>query len=210
MSTVRSDQLFLDGENYQQRTMPNKQFHSERKHNIRKHALGEIKNVIHNHASVTPFKGHQIPGPSKNICTDLFKKHSQHLKSQFDGEQQIKIQPIVTAKTEELYKEDLPTPRKCNKNCHKGLEEIWSEMNVLEPDVLERLINGNGEIEDDFDLPDRNIPPPTIDFDDLEFDLEFDVQDPYEMENKKLLEKILAEDQARTEFPLANEWIDSL
>ncbi|XP_055904943.1 uncharacterized protein LOC129940585 [Eupeodes corollae] len=211
MSTAQNEQLFLDGENYRQRTLPNKQVHSERKHNIRKHALGEIKNVIHNHASTTPFKGLQVPGPSKNFCADLLKKHSEHLKSHFDGQQQIKIQPVLATKSDNLHnKRDLPAPRTCTNNCRKGLEEIWSEMNVLEPDVLERLINGDGDIENDFDLPDHNIASDIIDFDDgLDFKFD-DLQDPAELENEKLLAQLLAEDCAQYDFPLANDWMHDL
>lgn len=126
MSTAQNEKKFMDSENYgQPRNLPHKQFNSERKNNIRKQALGEIKNVIHNQALITPFKGLQAAGPSsKSLCTDLLKRQTDHLKSQVDNhqkfEQSQKVQPIATNKPEELEKRDVPAPRTCNERCYKS------------------------------------------------------------------------------------------
>uniref|UniRef100_A0A1A9ZM14 Uncharacterized protein n=1 Tax=Glossina pallidipes TaxID=7398 RepID=A0A1A9ZM14_GLOPL len=115
---------------------------SARKRSAKKQPFNALQNVMHKQTFATPFKSVNIQNTAKlhsNVqCSQPRKKFGQHLTPT------TKPQTSLSQISEmDLLLDSFDIDRPCCKEPYKSLEQIWSEMDLIDDARLNKLINGD-------------------------------------------------------------------
>ncbi|KAL9923848.1 uncharacterized protein ACN2A1_003801 [Glossina fuscipes fuscipes] len=117
---------------------------SARKRSVKKQPFNALQNVMHKQTFATPFKSANNQNSAKfhnNVqCSLPRKKFGQHLTPTTKPQTSLSSAQISEM---DLLLDSFDIDRPCCKEPYKSLEQIWSEMDLIDDARLNKLINGD-------------------------------------------------------------------